>query len=159
MKSILKNLEIQNLHLLLQILVFGQFQPSKQRMPLGWPGSNPGRPRELFQNHVAMSKCTNWPPKLSTIMVIAQSTLNLQSCMVPFYVRSNMLIKMVYHSFCHNKCTINYDHICIQPLRSILFVRLQSYQLSAIIEKVKSRFKMVVKVAFFNTKMEIVYYT
>ena len=131
----------------------------RHTLPLGSPGSNPGQPRELVQNHVAMSRCTNWPPKLSTNMVIDHCILNIHSCMIHFCVRSNMLIKMVYHSFCHNKCTINYDHICIQPLRSILFVRLQSYQLSAIIEKVKSRFKMVVKVAFFNTKMEIVYYT
>ena len=69
-------------------------------------------------------------------MVVDHCTLNIQTCMIHFYVRSNTLIKMVvYHSFCHDKCTINYDHICIQLLRSILYVRLQSYQLSAIIEK------------------------
>ena len=28
-------------------------------LPLGSPGSNPGRPRELVQNDVAMSRCTN----------------------------------------------------------------------------------------------------
>ena len=47
-------------------------------------------------------------------MVIAQCTLNLQSCMIPFCVRSNTLIKMVYHSFCHDKCTSNHNLICTQ---------------------------------------------
>ena len=78
----------------------------------GRPDSNPCRQIYGFQNHVAMSRCTNWPPKLSTIMVIVQCTLNLQSCIIPFCVRSNTLIKMVYHSFWHDKCTMNYDHIC-----------------------------------------------
>ena len=68
-------------------------------------------------------------------MVIAQCTLILQSCMIPFCVRSYALINMVDQSLRHDECSINYDHICIQLLRSILYARLQSYQLSAIIEK------------------------
>ena len=83
-------------------------------MPLWWPGSNPGRPRELFLTHVAMSRWTNWPPKLGTNMVVDHCTLNIQTCMIHFYVRSNTLIKMVYHALLYNKCTINYDHICTQ---------------------------------------------
>ena len=43
---------------------------------------------------------------------------------------------MVYHSLRHDKFILtNYDHICIPLLRSILYATLQSYQLSAIIEK------------------------
>ena len=34
--------------------------------------------------------------------------------MIPFCVRSNTLIKMVYHLLLYDKCTINYDHICTQ---------------------------------------------
>ena len=47
-------------------------------------------------------------------MVIDYCTLNLQSCMIHFCVRSNTLIKLMYHSFLYDKCTINYGHICPQ---------------------------------------------
>ena len=57
------------------------------------PGSNPGRRRELVQNHVAMSRYTNWPPKFSTFMVIDHCTLNIQPCMIHFCVRTNILVK------------------------------------------------------------------
>ena len=80
------------------------------------PGSNPGRRRELVQNHVAMSRYTNWPPKLSTNMVIDYCTLNIQSCFIHFCVRSATLIKMVYHLLLYDKCTISYCHICTQIL-------------------------------------------
>ena len=43
-------------------------------------------------------------------MVIDYCTLNIQPCMVHFYVRSNTLIKMKYHSFLHVNFTSNYDH-------------------------------------------------
>ena len=49
-------------------------------------------------------------------MVIDCCTMNLQSCMIPFCVRSNTLIKMVYQSFRHDKRTMNYDHICTHIL-------------------------------------------
>jgi len=86
--------------------------PIAQNMFSSWPDSNPGRPRELFQNHVAMSRCTNWPPKLSTNMVINHCTLNIQTCMIPFCVRSNTLIKMVYHLLFCDKFTTIYGQIC-----------------------------------------------
>ena len=53
-------------------------------------------------------------------MVIDYCTLNIQSCMIHFCVRSNTLIKMIYHSFLHNKCTINYINISTLSLRSFL---------------------------------------
>ena len=36
--------------------------------------------------------------------------------MIPFCVRSNTLIKMLYHALLYDKCTMNYDHICTQVL-------------------------------------------
>ena len=85
-------------------------------MPIGVRGSNPGRPGELVQNRVAMSRCTNWPPKLSTNMVIDYCTLNIQPCMIHLCVRSNTLIKMKYHSCLFDKCIMIYNHICIPIL-------------------------------------------
>ena len=79
-----------------------------------WPDSNPGRPGELFQNHVAMSRCTNWPPNLSTKMVTDHCTLNIQPCTIHFCVRSNILVKMMYHTCLYAKCTMVYNHICTQ---------------------------------------------
>ena len=38
----------------------------------------------------------------------------IQSCIIHFCVRSNTLIKLMYHSFLYDKCTINYGHICPQ---------------------------------------------
>ena len=76
--------------------------------------SNPGRLREPVKFHVAMSRCTNWPPKLSTNMVIDYCTLNIQPCMIHFCVRCNTLITMIYHSLFYHKCTMSYDHICAQ---------------------------------------------
>ena len=81
---------------------------------MGWRGSNPGLSGEGVENHVAMSSTTNWPPNLNTYMVIDYCTLNIQSCMIPFCVRSNTLIKMMYHLLLYHNCTINYDHICTQ---------------------------------------------
>ena len=98
-------------------------------LPLGSPGSNPGRPRELVQNDVAMSRCTNWPPKLSTNMVIDHCTLKIQQCMIHFCVRSNTLIKMMYNTWLFVNCTMIYDHICTQFSKPILDAVLQSYQL------------------------------
>ena len=34
--------------------------------------------------------------------------------MIHFCVRSNTLIKLMYHSFLYDKCTMNYGHICLQ---------------------------------------------
>ena len=82
-----------------------------------WPDSNPGRPGELVSNPVAMSKCTNWPPKLTTYMVIDYCTLIIQSCIIHLCVRSNTLIKMVYCLLLYHKCTISYYHICNQILK------------------------------------------
>ena len=127
-----------------------------QRIPLGWPGSNPGRPRELVETHVAMSRCTNWPPKWSTNMVIDYCRLNIQSCMIYFCVRSNVLIKMICHTCMLIKCTTIYDHICISLFRSILFALLQSYHISAKLRRFKLNFKWLVKVAFFETKSWLV---
>ena len=81
-------------------------------MPIGVWGSNPGRPGELFQNQVAMSNYTNWPPELSTIMVISQCTVNIQTCMIHFCVRTNVLIKMMCHRFLNIKYILSYDNIC-----------------------------------------------
>ena len=36
--------------------------------------------------------------------------------MIPYCVRSTMLIKMVYHSLLYDKCTMNYDQICPQKI-------------------------------------------
>ena len=49
-------------------------------------------------------------------MVIDYCTLNIQPCMVHFYVRSNTLIKMKYHSCLFDKCIMIYNHICIPIL-------------------------------------------
>ena len=49
-------------------------------------------------------------------MVIDHCTLHIQSCMILFCVRSNTLIKMLYHSLPYDKCTMNYHHICTQFL-------------------------------------------
>ena len=84
-----------------------------QRCPLSCPDSNLDRRCECGQR-------TNWPPKLSTFMVIDYCTINIQSCMIHFCVCSNTLIKMICHSFLHNKCTINYVNICILILRNFL---------------------------------------
>ena len=70
------------------------------------PGSNPGRPREHVQNHVAMSRCTNWPPKWSTYMVIDHCTLNIQPCMIHFCVRTTILVNMMYHTVLHVERTL-----------------------------------------------------
>ena len=75
----------------------------------GRPDSNPGRPREPVKFHVAMSRCTNWPPKLSTNMAIDYCTLNIQPCMIHFCVRSNTLIKMMCHTGQSVECTKIYD--------------------------------------------------
>ena len=77
---------------------------------LGWfrPDSNPGRPRELFQIHVAMSRVTNWPPKLSTNMVIDHFTLNIQPCMIHICVRSKILVKMIHQSYIKKKSISRY---------------------------------------------------
>ena len=83
------------------------------------PGSNPGRRRELVQNHVAMSRCTNWPPKLSTFMVIDHCTLNIQQCMIHFCVRTTILVNMMYHTFLYLEHTWNYGYICTQFWRSV----------------------------------------
>ena len=68
-----------------------------------------------------MSRHTNWPPNLSTNMVIDLCTLNIQSCMIPFCVRSNTLIKMVYHLSLYDKCTIGWSKFWksaqIMPIR------------------------------------------
>ena len=115
--------------------------PLNQRAHLGWPDSNPGRQIYSFQIHVAMSKCTNWPPKLSANMVIDHCTLNIQTCMIPFCVRSNVLVKMMYHKSLFLKCTMIYDYVCNSILRSILFALLQSsYQISAILRRSKWNF-------------------
>ena len=82
------------------------------RYRLGSRGSNPGWLWALFQTHVAMSSCTKWPPKRSTNMGIDYCTINIQTCMIPFCVRSTTLVKVVYHSFVYDKCTMRYDHIC-----------------------------------------------
>ena len=79
---------------------------------LRWRGSNPGLSGEGVENHVAMSGCTNWPPKWSTNMVIDYCTTNIQSCMIHFCVRSNTLIKMMYHSLLYNKRAMIYINIC-----------------------------------------------
>ena len=84
---------------------------SMQRTPLGWPGSNPDRQIYCFQNHVAMSNCTNWPPKLSTNMVIDHFTLNIQPCMIHFCVRSKILVKMMYQSYIYMKSIHRYIRI------------------------------------------------
>ena len=115
-------------------------QPQKQTCTLPRPDSNPGQPRELVQNRVAMSRCTNWPPKMSTNMVIDHCTINIQTCMIPFCVRSNVLIKIMYHTCMFVIWKLTYDHICTQFWKSILHVRLQSYQIFSNIEKVKYLF-------------------
>ena len=79
-----------------------------------WPDSNPGRPGELVQNQVAVSKYTNWPPKPSTIMAIAQCTLNLQPCMIPFCDRTKILINIIYHTCLYVEHTWSHNHICAQ---------------------------------------------
>ena len=58
-------------------------------------------------------------------MVIDLCTLNVQSCMIPFCVRSNTLIKMVYHLLLYDKCIMNYDQICIQMLE-VIFAQIDS---------------------------------
>ena len=128
----------------------------QQRDRLGWPDSNPGLSGEGVENSVAMSRCTNWTPKWSTNMVIDYCTLNIQSCMIHFCVRSNVLIKMIYHTRMFIKCTTIYDHICISLFRSILFALLQSYHISAKLRRFKLNFKWLVKVAFFETKSWLV---
>ena len=45
-------------------------------------------------------------------MVIDYCTPNLQPCIIHFCVRSNTLIKMMYHTFLDIECTMSYDHIC-----------------------------------------------
>ena len=79
-----------------------------QTCTLPRPDSNPGRPRELVQNRVAMSRCTNWPPKLSTNMVIDHFTLNIQPCMIHFCVRSKILVKMIHQSYIKRKSISRY---------------------------------------------------
>ena len=73
------------------------------------PGSNPGRQIYSFQTHVAMSRCTNWPPKLSTFMVIDHCTLNIQPCMIHFCVRTTILVNMMYHTVLHVELTLLCD--------------------------------------------------
>ena len=59
---------------------------------------------------------SNWPPKLSTNVIVTSCMFNIQACMIHFCVRSNTLIKMMYHTFLDITCTMNYDHICTQML-------------------------------------------
>ena len=64
----------------------------------GWPDSNPGRLGEVFQNRVAMSRWTNWPPKLSTYMVVASCMFNIHGCIIHFCVRSKILVNMIHNT-------------------------------------------------------------
>ena len=73
-------------------------------------GFEPGSPDLQFQNCVAMSRSTNWPPKLSTNMVIDHCTLSIQPCMIHFYVRSNILVNIMYHTFVYVEHTWSYNH-------------------------------------------------
>ena len=57
--------------------------------------------------------------------VIDNCTLIIQPCMIHFCVRSNILIKMMYHTYLFVKCTMIYDHICTQIWKN---ARLQCYQ-------------------------------
>ena len=91
-------------------------------------------------------------------MVIDYCTLNIQSCMIHFCVRSNILIKMMYHKYIFVKFTMIYDHICTQVFQPILLVRLQSYQIFSNVEKVKYIFSTYIKVAFFDIKSQIAFY-
>ena len=94
----------------------------------GRPDSNPGRPLESVKFYVAMSRCTNWPPELNTNMVIDSCMLNIHKCMIPLCVRTNVLVKMIYHTFVYVEHTWSYDHIFI-------FALLQSYQISAMLRR------------------------
>ena len=85
-------------------------------------------------------------------MVIDHCTINIQTCMIPFCVRSNILIKMMYHTCLFVNCTTIYDHICNFNFRSILFALLQSYQNSVMLRRVKMNLETLVKVVFFETK-------
>ena len=66
-----------------------------------------------------------WPDTLTDlhnwvqIMVIDLCTPNIQTCIIHFCVRSNILIKMMYHTWLYDKCTMTYDHICTQFWRSV----------------------------------------
>ena len=82
-------------------------------------GIEPGSAAGAVQNHVAMSRCTNWPSKLSTNMVIDHFIVNIQTCMIHFCVRSKILIKMMYHTCLYAKSNIFYDHICTLFWRSV----------------------------------------
>ena len=53
-------------------------------------------------------------------MVIDYGILNIQSCMRHFCVHSKTLVKMMYHSFLYDKCTMNYIHICTLILEVFL---------------------------------------
>ena len=66
---------------------------------LGAVGIEPGSPDLQFQIHVAMSRCTNWPPNLSIKVITAHSMVKTQKCMIYHCDRTNVLVKMIYISY------------------------------------------------------------
>ena len=62
-------------------------------------------------------------------MVIDCCTLNKQTCMMYHFNQNVTADAKRYHTCLYVECTMIYDHICTQFLKTILDAVLQSYQL------------------------------